>query len=237
MISTSIAGILLSWALLGASVAAEEGGPPQGSAGGSITGHVTVPVTKVKKRTLRGSAYRSRLSGGVKEKGKQRGAKSSFNDVVVSAHPFSFSVTPEAVASLRVDQEKVSFVPRVLPVTVGSTVEFVNKDKVYHNVFSLTPGAAFNIGRKRTGLVHAQKIEAVGAIELFCDIHPQMTATILSLDTPYYTTPDSTGNYSIERLPSGEYEIRVFHPAFTTDAVSVHLKEGARVESHFELSP
>ncbi len=127
--------------------------------------------------------------------------------------------------------------PRVLPVTVGSTVEFVNKDKVYHNVFSLTPGAKFDIGRKRTGFVHSQKIEAVGRIELFCDIHPQMTATILSLDTPYYTTPDSAGAYVIDGLPSGEYEIRVFHPAFTSDAVSLHLEEGAQVQSHFELSP
>jgi plastocyanin len=237
MISTSILGTLLSWALLQAPLEAEEATQQGSGGGGSITGRVTVPVTKVKKRTLRGSAYRSRLSGGAKETGKRRGAKSPFNDVVVSVHPLSFTVIPEAVPSLRVDQEKVSFVPRVLPLTVGSTVEFVNKDKVYHNVFSLTPGAAFNIGRKRTGFVHAQKIEAVGAIELFCDIHPQMTATILSLDTPYYTTPDSTGTYVIEGLPSGEYEIRVFHPAFASDAVSVHLKEGARVQSYFELSP
>ena len=236
MISTSILCILLSWALLEAPAWAEAG-TQQGSGGGSIAGSVTVPVTKIKKRTLRGSAYRNRLSGGSKETGKRRGAKSPFNDVVVSVHPLSFTVTPEAVSSLRVDQEKVSVVPRVLPLTVGSTVEFVNKDKVYHNVFSLTPGAAFNIGRKRTGFIHAQKIEAVGPIELFCDIHPQMTATILSLDTPYYTTPDSTGAYIIEGLPSGEYEVRVFHPTFTSDTVSVLLGEGTQVHSHFELSP
>ena len=233
MILTPIIATLLSSAVLASAAATTDS---QGAAG-SITGRVTVPVTKVKKRTLRGSAYRSRLSGGAEKTSQRRRTKSPFSDVVVSAHPRSFKATPKPVTSARVDQENVSFVPRVLPVTVGSAVEFVNKDKLYHNVFSLTEGAAFNIGRKRTGIVHFQTIDTVGPIELFCDIHPQMTATIVSLDTPYYTRPDSTGTYTIVGLPGGEYEIRVFHPSFTSDPVSVQLQEGARVESHFELSP
>ena len=230
-------GVLLSWALVGGAVvaAAREGQPSL--VAGRLTGRVTVPITKVKKRTLRGSAYRSRLSEGTAQKQESRRPASPFSDVVISAHPRSFTAPFKPVTAARIDQERISFVPRVLPVTVGSAVEFVNKDRVYHNVFSLTDGADFNIGRKSTGFVHSEKIETVGPIQLFCDIHPQMTATIVSLDTPYYTMPDSTGAYVIDGLPAGEYEIRVFHPDFTSDPVSVVVQEGAPTESHFELSP
>lgn len=94
MISALIIAIMLSWALLGAAVGAADE-VQQGSDGGSITGRVTVPVTKVKKRTLRGSAYRSRLGGGGKESGKRRQTKSAYSDIVVSAHPLSFTASPE----------------------------------------------------------------------------------------------------------------------------------------------
>jgi len=163
MISNTILATVLLWGLSGTSSEADDIAP-QASTGGSIAGRVTVPVTKVKKRTLRGSAYRSRLGGGGEEAGKRRQTKSPYSDVVVSAHPLSFTANPDPVTSARVDQDKITFTPRVLPVTAGSTVEFVNKDRVYHNVFSLTDGAEFNIGRKRTGYVHSEKIEAVGPI-------------------------------------------------------------------------
>ena len=64
-----------------------------------------------------------------------------------------------------------------------------------------------------------------------------MTATILSLDTPYYVIPDSTGAYALEGLPAGAYEVRVFPPTFASAPVSVQLREGARTQKHFELSP
>lgn len=105
MISTTILATVLLWVLFGSSSEAEDIAP-QSSTGGSIAGRVTVPVTKVKKRTLRGSAYRSRLSGGGKESEKRRQTKSPYSDVVVSAHPLSFTANLDPVTSARVDQEK-----------------------------------------------------------------------------------------------------------------------------------
>lgn len=240
MISTAILTLALIWSQSGSPAAAESSGPTAGLAVGTegrIAGRVTVPVTKVKKRKLRGSAYRSRLSGGGARTTASRAPTSPLSNVVISAHPRSLPVSPEPVSSPRVNQENVSFAPRVLPVTVGSVVEFVNRDKVYHNVFSLTPGASFDIGRKRTGDVHAEKIDALGPIELFCDIHPQMNATILSLDTPFFTMADSIGVYALGGLPEGEYEIRVFHPDFATQSAVVHLQTGGESRLDFALNP
>ena len=236
MISISILALALSSFLHGGSVAAaQEAGTT--AASGRITGRVTVPVTKVKKRALRGSAYRNRLSGAAARTTKSSTSASPLAEVIISAHPQVSAPMPEVAATPRIDQRDVRFVPRVLPVIVGSTVEFVNEDKVYHNVFSLTPGARFDIGRKARGVVHEQKIDALGPIELFCDIHPQMSATILSLDTPYFTRPDSSGAYVLDGLPTGEYEIRVFHPDFAGQTAILPLPAGAESRRDFVLTP
>ena len=155
--------------------------------------------------------YRSRLGG--------RGASASvqgtsFSSVIISAHPLSFKAEVQPLAEpVRMTQEKIAFVPYIVPITAGTTVEFVNLDKVFHNVFSLTPGSKFNIGRKPTGDVVSRRVDYVGQIKLFCDIHPRMNATILSLDTPYFAPADKAGTYLLSELPPGEYEIRLYHPS------------------------
>ena len=157
--------------------------------------------------------------------------------VVVSLHPLSFS--PEVqrpVEPPRLEQTGLQFVPRVLPITIGSTIHIVNLDPVFHNVFSLAPGARFDIGHRRTGEVVPQRIDTAGRIEVFCDIHSSMVATILSLDTPYFTQPDSSGKYAIAGLPPGTYEARVFHPTHTYAAASVELQPGADFTLDFAVT-
>ena len=203
-----------------------------------------MPAARVKKqRSFRGKVYRNR--GGSAAKGKKAPAtraaapkRSRFADVVISAHPLSFTAASQPLAAaVRVEQVDVKFTPRVLPITVGTQVEFVNYDKVYHNVFSLTPGARFDIGRKPTGEVESEQIAIAGQIELFCDIHPEMNATIVSLDTPYFTQPDSLGAYRLEGLPPGEYEIRVYHPDYDGINERVNLAAGQTATLGFALVP
>ena len=120
--------------------------------------------------------------------------------------------------------------------TVGSTVHFVNYDKVYHNVFSLDV-LPMNIGRWETGTAVPKLIDQAGAIELFCDIHPQMNGTILSLDTPYYARADSAGLFRLGDLPAGPYQIRAFHPDFAHESVAVELAPGQVLELELTLTP
>ncbi|MFN3562241.1 MAG: hypothetical protein ACK4XY_01780 [Chloroherpetonaceae bacterium] len=204
-----------------------------------LRGKITLSVPKVSQRMARGQAYRNRLAP---EKPMEAKAMSSsaYADVVVSAHPLSFKPKLQPLTKNRtIDQRDATFIPRVLPVTQGTVVQFVNNDPFYHNVFSLTPGNEFNIGRRMRGEVvqkkiGERKIEGLGEVKIFCDIHTQMNAVILSLDTPYFTKPDANGNYVLKDLPEGRYEVRVYHPDLMPVIEKMELK--GVVEKDFSLS-
>jgi plastocyanin len=202
----------------------------------SISGTVTIPAVKKASPGFRG-AYSNRLSAP-----NSGSKKSGFDDVIISAHPISFKADAKPLAKGNViGQRDAAFVPRVLPVTRGTTVLFVNNDPFYHNVFSLTPGNTFNIGRRTTGekvgqKIGEKKIEGLGEVKIFCDIHTQMNAVILSLDTPYFTRADADGSFEITDLPDGRYEIRVYHPDFTASSTKLDLKSGEKLQKDFSLS-
>jgi hypothetical protein len=124
---------------------------------------------------------------------------------------------------------------RVLPVTQGTVVEIVNADPFYHNVFTLGKGERFNIGRRPTGDVQTQKISGLGETKLFCDIHTQMNAVIMSYDTPYFVRLQPNGMYELKNLPDGMYEVRVYHPNFPMIKEQVEIKSGQTVRKDFAL--
>lgn len=126
-------------------------------------------------------------------------------------------------------QQTAQFQPRVLPITAGATVEFVNQNRFYHNVFSLTPDNRFNLDRKPTGVVVEHVFETAGEVEVFCDIHPHMKATVLVLDTPWFTQPDSTGSFRFEQLPVGRYRLQAYHPQHKTLERQVEIGADAPV--------
>lgn len=204
-----------------------------------LSGTITLTVSNTTKRQMRGQAYRNRLAP-EKPAETQSMSGSAYAEVVVSAHPISFKPKLQPLTKNRtIDQRNATFIPRVLPVTQGTIVQFVNNDPFYHNVFSLTPGNQFNIGRRTRGEVvqkkiGERKIEGLGEVKLFCDIHTQMNAVILSLDTPYFTKPDANGNYILKDLPEGRYEVRVYHPDLTPIVERLEIK-GA-IEKDFSLS-
>lgn len=204
-----------------------------------LSGTITLAASKTSQRLARGQAYRNRLAPEKPPETKMMSG-SAYSDVVVSAHPLSFKPKLQPLAKNRtIDQRDATFIPRVLPVTQGTVVQFINNDPFYHNVFSLTPGNQFNIGRRTRGEVvqkkiGERKIEGLGEVKLFCDIHTQMNAVILSLDTPYFTKPDANGNYALKDLPEGRYEVRVYHPDLTPVVERIEIK--GKMEKDFSLS-
>ncbi len=117
--------------------------------------------------------------------------------------------TPVRPGRYKLAQKDKSFVPRVLAVPVGSTVDFPNEDPIFHNVFSLSSPAPFDLGLYRAGGSKSRVFPEPTTYRIFCNIHPQMTATILVLPTSYITEADSSGAYRIE-IPSGEYRVVVW---------------------------
>ncbi len=155
--------------------------------------------------------------------------------MVVSFHPTDFtpelSPTPRAI----MNQMEKTFVPKVLPITKGSSVEFLNSDTEVHNIFSMTPRATFNIGRRQPGKSVPQLIEKVGVVDLKCDIHCGMNASILSLDTPYFTKANASGNYEVDGLPDGNYRVQVYHFSLGVVEDKITIKGGGVVTKNLAL--
>lgn len=105
------------------------------------------------------------------------------------------------------DQRGLRFLPHVLPVLKGTTVRFPNSDSVRHNVFSPSEIRMFNLGTYPPGEVRSVKFEHPGVVELLCNVHPEMSAYILVLDTPYFEKTRPDGSFRLRRLPSADYTI------------------------------
>jgi plastocyanin len=108
-------------------------------------------------------------------------------------------------------QRDKSFDPHLLVVETGTTVDFPNRDPFFHNVFSLFDGKRFDLGLYEAGTTNAQRFDRAGVSFLFCNIHPQMSAIVVSVDTPYFGKADSQGNVLLHGVPDGRYQVHVWY--------------------------
>lgn len=103
-----------------------------------------------------------------------------------------------------------SFAPHVLVIGTGTTVEFPNEDPILHNVFSVS-GDGFDLGLYKRPKSGSKTFDKPGVYTLYCNIHPQMSATVVVRDNPYFTTVAKDGAFRLAGLPAGEYKILAFH--------------------------
>ncbi|MFN8626462.1 MAG: carboxypeptidase regulatory-like domain-containing protein [Candidatus Binatia bacterium] len=130
------------------------------------------------------------------------------------------------------DQRNLAFVPGVLPVLRGTIIEFTNSDDVQHNVFSPSAAARkFNLGTYGPGAAGAVKLDTTGEVVVLCNIHMEMEARILVLDTPYFSTVGRDGHFRIADVPPGTYAVRVWQERWlpTVQTLQVPETEGLTV--------
>lgn len=137
-----------------------------------------------------------------------------FSGVVVSAQPLNSPVPALPPAHATMLQKGKMFTPHILPVTVGTTVDFPNADPIFHNAFSSYSGEIFDIGLYPPGTSRSVHITRPGVVRVFCNIHPTMSAVILALTTPWFVSTAKNGSFEMT-LPPGEYDFRVFHERAT----------------------
>ena len=125
---------------------------------------------------------------------------------VVYAEPLSGSTPARPSGPFSMAQRNKAFMPRVLGVPAGSVVEFPNEDSLFHNVFSLSPGHAFDLGLYRSGASKSRTFATPGVVRLFCNIHPQMTALVVVVATPWIARTGTDGAFRFD-LPPGRYTI------------------------------
>ncbi len=114
-----------------------------------------------------------------------------------------------------IDQKGLMFTPHIVAVQQGATVEFLNSDKVAHNVFWISVGGnkklGHNLGTWPQGEKRSFKFDNPGAVPLLCNVHPEMGGYIVVSPTPYYAVTDKSGNYKIENVPDGSYTVTAWH--------------------------
>lgn len=134
-------------------------------------------------------------------------------------------VVPPGSSRPRLTQKNKSFVPHVLVVPVGSEVEFPNRDPFFHNVFSLFEGKRFDLGLYEAGSTRNVRFDKVGISYIFCNIHPEMSAVVIAVGTPYYGTSDKRGQIEIPNVPPGRYNLRMWYEAALPDKLDALSRE------------
>ncbi|HET6958152.1 MAG TPA: hypothetical protein VFI56_16265 [Vicinamibacterales bacterium] len=202
--------------LLAGFVAAPRG---QVSDSGAIAGRVTL-TARIKGRALPSTAYPTRAVGA-----HDPMALPEIRNVVVyikDAAPRG--ALPVTRSELRQGHE--TFLPHVLAITRGSTVDFPNDDPIFHNVFSLSSAATFDLRRYPLGQSRSQTFAKAGIVKVYCNIHSHMSATILVMDNPYFTIPALDGTFELPNVPPGEYTLIGWHDRVGERRSTVRVERG-----------
>jgi plastocyanin len=163
------------------------------------------------------------LKGVVKATGMKTNA-----DAVVYVDAVAGKTFAPPTAHAKMDQKNLLFAPHVLPILVGTTVDFVNSDAVLHNVFSPDKCCeAFNLGSWPQGQSRSYTFKAPCKANLLCKVHPEMEGFVVVLPTPWFAVTDKAGAYVIKDLPDGAYTVKVWHPKFKAEVTKPVTVAGA----------
>lgn len=122
-------------------------------------------------------------------------------------------------------QRDKSFHPPLVVIPVGGKVEFPNHDPFFHNVFSLFEGKRFDLGLYESGSTRFVQFDKPGISFIFCNIHAQMSAVVITLNTPYYAISDARGEFVMPKVPPGRYSLQVFHSAVAPEVLKAQTRE------------
>jgi plastocyanin len=152
--------------------------------------------------------------------------------VFIKDAPRWTNLSPMRARMVQVDE---TFTPRVVAITRGSTVEFPNSDPYFHNVFSLSRTANFDLGRYPRGQTRARAFFQAGLIKVFCHLHSHMSASIMVFDHPHFTGPADDGSFVLTEIPAGEYRLSAWHERIGESPKTVRVEPGATTRVEFAL--
>lgn len=171
------------------------------------------------------------VTGQISITGKDGAPKSYRANVVVfleSAASASYAAPAEEIV---VSQRGRRFRPSVLPVLRGQSLAFPNDDRVLHNVFSLSKTRPFDLGNYNKGESRSVILDTPGLINVYCNIHPQMTLDVLVLNNPWFVRTEKEGTFSITGVPDGDYTLRVWNELSDEQSIQISLS-GGQTQSH-----
>jgi plastocyanin len=136
----------------------------------------------------------------------KRGQRPNVNETLVWLEALDARPAKKPAATFSMTTRGKTLLPHVMAVPAGSTITFPNEDPISHNLFSLTPGNSFDLGLYRKGTGKTQKFDTPGVVNVYCNVHPNMSAVVHVMPTPYYGFVDAGGNYSFD-VPPGRYRL------------------------------
>jgi plastocyanin len=161
-----------------------------------------------------------------------------YSGVVVWLEPLSgpatLSVPSRPAVMLQKDK---TFTPHVMAIPVGASVSFPNRDPIFHNAFSNFNGQVFDVGLYKPGSSRTVPFKRPGIVRVFCNIHPQMSAVIAVLDTPYFAVSDKSGAFEIANVPEGDYEFHIFHERAAPETLDVLVRKITVETARLDLPP
>lgn len=192
-----------------------------------------------------GSAFAGTIKGTVKVKGLR--TPENVMVYLAKAPPASGDLSK---AELVMDQRNLEFIPHVLPVLVGSTVQFPNNDKVDHNIFSMSRTKKFNLGSYKPGESKTMVFDKPGIVEVRCDVHAEMASYILVMKNPYFAVTDKKGHFEIpdpdylkqtglenvSGLAAGKYTVKTWHEKLKSQKESVVVPDSGEVSVKLDLT-
>ena len=149
----------------------------------------------------------------------------------------------EPAASVRIKAEKAQMVtrnktlmPHVMAVPVGSTIQFPNEDPITHNLFSVSPANPFDLGLYKKNSGKSEKFEKPGIVTVYCNVHPNMSAVIHVMDTPYYGMANSQGAFSLSDVPAGRYKLSAWNEKTGLQTSSIEVSASGEVRGKTTLT-
>ena len=220
-------GILLPvWLLVLATSAQRGAAQLGGTERGVVRGRVEIGIPVTVRRPS--SAYPARAVGQ-----PVLAPASELRHVVVFIK--DAPAAPTEPTNVEIRQRDENFIPRVVAVPVGSTVEFPNDDPIYHNVFSLSRAKSFNLGRYPRGDSRRVLVSKPGVVKVFCDIHSHMTATIMVFNHPWFAVVGEDGRFELNGVPRGDRGITAWHERLGDTTVRLRVDGGGVTEANFVL--
>lgn len=143
----------------------------------------------------------------------------------------------QVVTKKTVSQKGAVFFPHVLPVVVGTTVEWPNEDEIFHNVFSISEAKEFDFGLYKKPEVKRIIFDKPGRVDIFCSIHSSMNCVVLVLENSFFAVADEKGRYSIVGVPPGTYQLKAWHERLPGQRRTITVPDTGEVRMDFTLGP
>jgi len=154
----------------------------------------------------------------------------------VAASTVSTTNVARVDTTKRVNQEKANFAPHVLPIVVGTAVEWPNNDDIFHNVFSMSDAKQFDLGLYKGNPKEKRVIfDKAGRADVFCSIHANMSCVVLVLENPYFAVADRSGRYSITNVPTGTYKLKAWHERLPGQVQEITVPAEGEIKVDFTL--